>query len=119
MRTWGHRADPGLFDNRSVVLATDFPSARLLASKGIGSAVLLTGSPTHLQEDLEQVLRAWQREGLPLFVQRRGDPAPPEPLLLPRPALLSGLWFRLAVWFGLRRNPAGGFGDFVPFPSAG
>ena len=111
--------EPGAFDNRSVVFVTDFPSANLLASRGINRALLVREQPGTFGADLTYALQTWQRGGIELSVKWLSQPGPPGPLRLPRPGWFTGLWRRLAAFFGFRRNPAGGFGDFVPESSGG
>jgi hypothetical protein len=111
--------DAGLFDNRSVVFVTDFPSANALATRGVREAIVVVKAGLGFQDDLDHVLKTWSRDGLSLSLKRLDRDAGPQPLELPRPSVFFGLWLQIATWFGLRRNPKGGFGAFVPFPSAG
>jgi hypothetical protein len=110
---------PGLFDNRSVVFTTDFPSAKMFQSHAIGAAIVVVRDAWPLASDLDHVLRTWSRSGLVVRWKQLDRPGPPEPLNLPRPYLLSALWIRLSAWLKLRPNPEGGYGDFVPEASAG
>ena len=109
----------GLFDNRSVVFATDFPSAHTLMDRGILEAIVVVKEGQSLQDDLDHVLRTWVRDGLSLRLKRLNQAGQPTPLELPRPSVIFGLWIRLASKFGLRRNPQGGYGEFVPEASGG
>jgi hypothetical protein len=114
----GRRLVPGLFDNRWVVFAIDFPSARLLVERGIvGVQVVHRG---RLNDDLMDVLRRWQRGGIALFHVDLQASIAPEPLIM------SSAWWsgitrvarRLWSLMSLHRNPAGGFGGFVPEASS-
>jgi hypothetical protein len=109
----------GLFDNRSVVFVTDFPSATFLTAQGIQQVILVRQHRQGLERDLTYVLQTWQKAGLALQLMALGDRTQPEPLTLPRLGWLTGLWIRLSAWFGLRRNQSGGFGSFVPESSSG
>lgn len=105
---------PGVFDNRSVSLPTDFPSANRLIESGIRRVSLMLPHDRGVQSDLAHTLHRWQEAGLP--IHRYGHT---EPLKIHRP---SGFRTRLdnlmAAW-GLRRNPLGGFGGTLPMPSSG
>jgi hypothetical protein len=111
---------PGAFDNRSVVFATDFPSAALLARHGIRRAVVVRERPGPIGDDLAHALQLWQQDGVGLTQKWLSDPGPPAPLTLPRPRWWAGLWRRLrALLPGSGRNAAGEFGVFLPHPSGG
>jgi len=109
----------GLFDNRSVVFVTDFPSATFLTAQGIQQVILVRQYRQGLERDLAYALRTWQKAGIELQITALRDRTQPQPLTLPRMGWLTGLWLRLRAWFGLRRNQAGGFGGFVPESSSG
>lgn len=108
---------PGQFDNRSVVFTTDVPSAGTLLSRGILEAIVIARGEV-IQDDLQHVLRIWSQDGLSLALKRFDRAGPPEPLHMPAPSFLRGLWILFAAWLGLRRNPQGGFGAFVPEAAA-
>jgi hypothetical protein len=109
---------PGAFDNRSVVFATDVPSAVRLAAHGVRRAVLVRERPGPIGDDLEEVLRSWQADGLRVDVKWLSQPGPPGPLALSRLGWWARLWRRLTR-ADPRPNPAGEFGAFIPHPSAG
>jgi hypothetical protein len=109
----------GLFDNRSVVFVTDFPSATFLAAQGIQQVILVRQHRQGLGRDLAYALRTWQKAGIALQLMALREQTQPQPLTLPRMGWLTGLWIRLRAWFGLRRNQSGGFGNFVPESSSG
>jgi hypothetical protein len=110
---------PGTFDNRSVVFITDFPSATRLASNGITKALLIRDSAAGLGDDLRLALQTWQKEGITLTAKWLAEPGGPVPWTLRRPSWLAGLWQRLRVFFGFRRNPSGEFGEFIPHAAGG
>ncbi len=110
---------PGVFDNRSVVFPTDFPSAAFLASQGITGIILLREREISVTWDLMRVLRDWRRAGLELGAWRIDEPGEPTPLVLPRLWFLSEWGQRLWTFLSLRPNPLGGYGGLVSEGSGG
>lgn len=115
----GSFADPGRFDNRWWVFPQDFPSANLLLSRGIRSAVLGQDRAAGPQRDLAHVLLRWQEAGIQILTCDVNGQAQPTPLQVQRPNNFRALWYQALVLAGLRRNSAGGFGAVVPQPSSG
>ena len=111
------RVAPGMFDNRWLVFAQDFPSANLLLSRGIRRAVVCS-STGRIADDLAQVLLRWQEAGIGILVK---DAAPGAPVstVIPRPRFFRSLLRRFFAAMRYRRNAAGGFGSAVPEPSSG
>jgi hypothetical protein len=109
----------GAFDNRSVVFATDFPSAALLAAREIRRAILVRANPGQPAADLAHALQPWQSSGIVLEHKVLSEAGPPVPYKLPRVGWLSGALLRFRSWLGMRRNPAGEFGEFIPAASGG
>ncbi len=121
----------GKFDNRSVSFTTDFPSGNFLLAHGFRRVLLVHPGPgpgrlvyTFLREeqpqaDLAHTLRQWQDSGLAIEFCRLDDPSPPFPLQVQRPSWFRWIGQRVIAAFGLRRNPSGGFGHWVPDTSAG
>jgi hypothetical protein len=111
---------PGSFDNRSVVFATDLPSALFLTPRQITAVELIhRGAPG---EDLLDVLRDWNRAGILLSHIDLHQPGPPSTLVVPGSWLLGLSRFGRRLWalLSLRRNPRGGYGGIVPeFESSG
>lgn len=102
-----------LFDNRSMVFATDFPSADRLRAAGIAAVVVIRRATLGIQHDLAAVLRRWQEGGLRLFSMDAEAPAPASPLTVRRP----GPFARLDLWMtraALRRDARGAFGTWIP-----
>jgi hypothetical protein len=112
-------ASPGRFDNRSISLPTDFPSAVFLRARGIERVVLVQRSGLDAQEDLAHTLLAWQEGGLSILGKSLGDDAAPAVIQVTRPSMFRVMWHRMQATLGLRRNPLGGFGGTIPVPSAG
>jgi hypothetical protein len=111
---------PGHFDNRSVSLPTDFPSATFLQSCGVRSALLIQpaglGQP---QPDLAHTLRRWQDGKIDLSLYEIDAPQPfVRPMEVPKPSWFCHVWHNVLVRAGLRRNAMGGFGGFLPVPSS-
>ena len=100
----------GLYDNRSWIYTTDFPSADLLRDEGVTGLILVTTSREPPATDLDHVLRVWARHGLAIRRQSLQEPGPPVPLTLPRPSWFTGikLWVK-----GHFVSPVLGHGSFV------
>lgn len=105
---------PGWFDNRWVLFATDLPSANFLAHQQITTIEVIHRGA--LAEDLLDVLRDWNRQGIGLSHIDLDRPAAPIALALPRSwrLHLSRLTRRLWAMLSLRHNPGGGYGGIVP-----
>jgi hypothetical protein len=110
---------PGVFDNRSVHFATDFPSSPFLKDHGVVGVLTVCERERPVGWDLVPVLREWRKDGLPLRRKNLDDDAPPAEWLPRGPSLLGYWWRRLLAFLGFHPAPGGGFGDFVPAPSAG
>lgn len=118
-RRMGHAApEAGMFDNRSVSFPTDFPSANLLASRGIRSTLLVQQTATQPQPDLAHTLRRWQEAGIVIESKSLAGGSP-APCTVSKPAWYRSLLHRLIWSIGLRRGPLGGFGRMLPVPSSG
>jgi hypothetical protein len=109
----------GVFDNRSISLPTDFPSANLFLSGGIRRIVLIQRRHTEPQADLSHSLLRWQQAGLTILAAAIDEPDPPRPITIKRPRAYRLLWYNLLAKLGLRSSPLGGFGGFLPMPSTG
>jgi hypothetical protein len=112
-------SSPRTFDNRSISLPTDFPSANLLLSRGIRRIVLIQSRHSGPQADLSHSLLRWQQAGLTILAVAIDEPDPPRPISIKRPRAYRLLWYNLLAKLGLRSNPLGGFGGFLPMPSTG
>ncbi len=101
------------FDNRWVVFTTDFPSASLLKDRGI-TAVLVVHNG-RLGDDLVDVLRLWQQDGITLTHDDLARSSEPQPLTLPSrwwtnlARAARRLWYAMSLW----RNHDGGFGGLL------
>ncbi len=113
----GRSIAPGMFDNRSVVFAADFPSATLLMDHGITRALIVHESPTPMALDLVHALRPWIRRGIRVELIYPNGSSSPMPW--PGSGMFGEIWLRLRTLLTLRRNPSGGFGRFVPESSGG
>ncbi len=120
----GRRCDPsvrpgaGWFDNRWVVFPQDFPSGRLLRSRGLERALLVREQGRRLGDDLREVLARWDKDGVELFEVEVGG-VEPVPLKVRAAWGLRPLAAVAMVMLGLRANSAGGFGARVPMPPQG
>lgn len=109
----------GLFDNRSVVFVTDFPSANFLIAQGIQQVILVRQQVQELERDLAYALRTWEKAGIELQAAALLDSTQLRSLRLPQMNWLTGLWIGLRAGLNFRRNRSGGFGNFVPESSGG
>jgi hypothetical protein len=107
---------PGQFDNRWMVFPQDFPSGRLLQSRGI-RRVLAIQRGAAIAEDLSRVLMGFRKSGMEVQVQEPDGESPPQDAVLARTSWMKNVLFRAMVLARLRRNSAGGFGARVPEPS--
>ncbi|HWZ88609.1 MAG TPA: hypothetical protein VNW92_07160 [Polyangiaceae bacterium] len=113
-RTARHLVAAGRFDNRSVVLSTDFPSGDSLAEAGVRHVTLLRSGSLNPGGDLLSVLAAWNERGIAIQVKDTDTVAPAAPCSLPRWPGLSRFWFQTLGRVGLRRQPSGEFGGTIP-----
>ncbi len=107
------------FDNRSVSLPTDFPSAQFMLSHGIQKVILVQATGTTPQSDLAHTLRRWQEAGIPIWAKALSDSAAPQPIQVSRPPKFRLLFYNFLATLGLYRSPFGGFGGMLPSQSAG
>lgn len=119
LRRGGRALGPGDFDNRSLSLPTDFPSAILMRSRGIERVVLLRETRGSLAEDLAHTLRRWQDGGIAVFEWSMLERGKPQPVQVQRPSWFRFMFQRALATLGYRRNVFGGFGGVLPQPSAG
>jgi hypothetical protein len=110
---------PGTFDNRSISLPTDFPSATFLVAHGIRRVLLVQLTRTTPLEDLSHTLLRYQQAGLEIHAQSLADGEPPHPIKVARPSLFRTALHRFIAMTGFRRHPLGGFGGTLPEPSSG
>jgi hypothetical protein len=118
-RTPIYAALSGRFDNRSISFTTDFPSATFMAAHGIRRALLIQSTGDQPQPDLAHTLRRWQDGGIAIALKALDASGPPFPIEVRKPSGFGFLWHRALRMLGLRRHRLGGFGGFVPEPSAG
>jgi hypothetical protein len=113
-------AQPGDFDNRSVSLPTDFPSANFLLSRGIRRAMLIATTDLRPQEDLAHTLLRWQQARIEILgIAIDAAMHEPHAIRVERPAFFRVVWHNLLSRVGLKRSPMGGFGGTLPEPSSG
>lgn len=111
-------AKPGDYDNRSMVMPQDFPSATFLRSRGIRDVLVIQKRLTPTGQDLDHVLLRWQQAGLTLWAMS-ADLDKRRELTVSEPSMFRKAWYRFRTLLGLRRNNVGGFGAIVPQPSQG
>jgi hypothetical protein len=115
----GLTVTPGMFDNRSISLPTDFPSANVLLSRGIRRVLLIQQDRLDPQVDLAHTLRRWQEAGIEIHAKMLDDAQAPTRIDVPKPPRFRLMFYSLLALMGLRQNPMGGFGGVLPVPSAG
>ncbi|MEH2003405.1 MAG: hypothetical protein V7L00_32650 [Nostoc sp.] len=107
-----------LFDNRSVVFITDFPSVNFFTEQRINSVIVVRQSDRKFASDLTYILNTWQKANLLLSYKPLSDPRPIQPLKIWAFPWL-GIWVRLIANLTLHKRPNGGFGGFIPSSSSG
>jgi hypothetical protein len=127
-RRLGKERRPGDFDNRSVSLPTDFPSAAFLQSRGVTRAIAIldlhgrTATGNQPATDLAHTLLRWQAAGITILsctLNENLEGSSPRTINVARPSRFGAIWHNALSVIGLRRNPMGGFGGKLPVPSAG
>ncbi len=113
------RAQPGQFGNRSICFPTDIPSAAFLVGQGITTALLVSQTDRNPQADLSHALLRWQQWGIKILSIALNDNQLAQPIQIQKPSRFRTLWYGWLAAVGLERNPLGGFGGRVPFPSQG
>jgi hypothetical protein len=108
---------PGDFDNRSISLPTDFPSANFMLASRIRDVIVIQEQEGAPQQDLAHTLRRWQDAGMRIMTSIPGGT--PKPVEVGRPPRFRHLWYGLLERLRLRQNPLGGYGGFLPVASAG
>src|SRR5205823_2801894 len=103
----------GMFDNRSVSLPTDFPSASRMLSMGIKRIVLVQPA-MEPQVDLSHTLLRWQQAGIEIQALALSTQTGAQTIEVRKPTMYRMLWQRMLATIGLRRNPLGGFGGLLP-----
>ena len=119
-RRVGRAPRPGDFDNRSISLPTDFPSASFLQSRAVSNVLLVTDDEP--ASDLAHTLLRWQNAGLGIrscAVGEGFEAAAARTIEVARPSRFGAIWHNALSMLGLRRNPLGGFGGTLPVPSSG
>jgi hypothetical protein len=112
--------DEMAFDNRWMVFPQDFPSARLLLTRGIKRVVFVHDTfQSQPPEDLAHILLRWQEAGIGVESKSARFGEAPVPIRVTRPYRFRAAWYRALAVLGLRRNDAGGFGGYPPAPSSG
>jgi hypothetical protein len=108
---------PGLFDNRSVCRASDFPSPDFLWEAGIRRAVLIQRG-ARAADDLAPILFDWQRRGIDLWLERTDEEGEAGRYQMPRPSWLRQLSHRVRRW-AMPLRPDGAYGQLVKHSSGG
>jgi hypothetical protein len=106
-----------IFDNRSALFESDFPSARTLKERGISKCLVVRDPAFPLADDLRYSLLPWARAGISIELAdlkgiRTEFPLPPH-------GFFSETVHRISLMFALKRSLSGGFGRFVPESAGG
>jgi hypothetical protein len=108
-RRASRRATAGMFDNRSVCTALDFPTGDELATHGIEHVVVLREAVgASLARDLTTVLVGFQDRGLKIH-EAASNSREPVPMRVSKPSVFARLSETLYRW-SLSRNDEGAFG---------
>ena len=113
----GQTIEPGMNDNRSAVFACDFPSAKIMADRGISRVIVVRDPGVPIERDLVHALAPWRNAGLPIETR-----TPTGEMLgetWPRTGWLAEAYHRFSLLLTLQRNPQGGFGRLILESSGG
>ena len=100
-----------MYDNRSAVFASDFPTATFLRGNGILRARLVRDTTYAIGDDLRYALRHWIEGGITInSFSAQGTPLDVD---WPKGGLLGELIERFRLMLTLRRNRHGGYGRLV------
>lgn len=102
----------GVFDNRSIVRASDLPSSEVLKQAGIRRIVLVRVADK-LSHDLYAVLMSWQRGGLQIQTQTYAREWNPVDYAIQERNAVAVLFEKLLMWLALRTNSLDSFGRSV------
>ncbi|HEY9155623.1 MAG TPA: hypothetical protein VIM69_10865, partial [Opitutaceae bacterium] len=108
---------PRTFDNRSVVFASDFPSATFLRQHKIERILIVHTHDQSIGLDLRYALKQWVHDGLVIDVVT--EEGRTFPVRWPRNGLLGEIFLKVFVTLRFHRNEAGVFGSFLPTGSGG
>jgi hypothetical protein len=111
----GRPREIGYYDNRSVCMPGDFPSASTLKSAGIRRAALIQSGGERPAVDLAETLCAWQEAGIALLVARADTASPASLCTLARPSWLRRFLHDFTS-MGLLSNASGVFGGLLEPP---
>ncbi|MBP5975038.1 hypothetical protein HW132_20430 [Brasilonema sp. CT11] len=106
-----------LFDNRSIVFSTDFPSVDFLRAQNIRGVIVFRERDRKFSSDLTHILQIWQKAGMLLSYKCLANQRPPQRLKIWAFPWL-GLWIRLLTRLNLIQNSTGGFGGFISSSSS-
>lgn len=109
---------PGAYDNRSMVMPQDFPSANFMRARGITEVLVIQMRTRPPGEDLAHVLLRWKEGGLALRFLELSEGTSGELDVKP-PSRFRKAWYRVLTLMKLKRDNVGGFGGIVPVPGSG
>ncbi|HSI36377.1 MAG: hypothetical protein ACAI43_17040 [Phycisphaerae bacterium] len=109
----------GAFDNRSISLPTDFPSASTLRGRGIGRVILVQDEAGPPQVDLAHTLLRYQEAGIAIWARLVSAAEEARAITVARPRWYRSMFQRFLATLGLLRHPLGGFGGVLGEGSGG
>lgn len=110
--------ETGVFDNRSALFRSDFPSARKLREAGIERLLVIRDEDPALEADLANVLNGWIDDGLEIaFRTPEGESL--TPALRHRWSRIHAWWIRVCVALFFHRKESGDFGEIIRRTSGG
>lgn len=80
---------PGVFDNRSVSMPTDFPSGHYIRTAGVSRVVVVREHDSEPASDLAQTLMLWHEARIEIYIYSLDNPNPPRPSTI---AVKGGFW---------------------------
>jgi hypothetical protein len=107
------------FDNRSISVVADFPSADTLRKRGISRVLLIRRWYLLVPGDLVGTLAAWHAAGLAIELHDVASERAPEAWSPPRLLWLHRFWFQSVLPRLLFRDDSGAFGALKRAPGAG
>jgi hypothetical protein len=101
-----------VFDNRSIVRASDLPSGELLNQAGIRRVILLR-TTDRLSRDLHPIVWSWHNFGLQIQIQHYAEEWDPQDYQIEHRNMFVVLFEKVLMWVSFRTNSIGSFGRTI------